>query len=186
MHHFSNFLIALFIIGCSSTVQHNSKQDAPTLSHVQTESIPNLIGSPSNLNDEPYELLLSLDSISNKEYMLTLKMNLKEGAFYVSPNSPGTYLGIFKIIMDSNDYVQFSDEMSEFPKSVESTDPWSRQPVNIVTESTIHTQKVTIKNPIDFELKGYVTFTIEPRCTKEENWFTLNFQDGKLNINAEF
>jgi hypothetical protein len=132
--------------------------------------------------NDPYTLKLKLDSISSNTYLLTLDMDLSVEAYYVSPLSPGTYTGIFDIIMDDNSDIQLTGKMTEDPISVESRDPFQGNPVNFVTQSTTHTQKIIITNSDNFTVRGKVQFTIEPKCTLEENWFSIHSNNGVISL----
>ncbi|QHI37564.1 hypothetical protein IMCC3317_29440 [Kordia antarctica] len=149
----------------------------------QVDTNPNIIsGEKISKHEEPYDLSLQVKRLKNDTYNLIIKMELKKDAHYVSPNSKGDYLGIFTMIMDKNTKLQMIGKFSESPLSEESVDPWNHGPVNFVRENTTHTQQFTISDTNDFEVSGFIQFTIEPRCTLEKVHFTISRKAGKLEI----
>jgi hypothetical protein len=169
--------IVLFLISCSTEIKSPEKINPITPSktaHSKNSNVP--------AYGDPYTLTMQLDSISPIEYVMVLNMDLQLGSYYVSPLSPGSFTGIFDIILNENTDITLDGTMSEFPLSTETTDPFQGDPVKFVTENTTHNQAITILNKQDFELTGKVQFTIEPLCTLEENWFTIASKDGQVTL----
>ena len=141
-----------------------------------------VIAGEINKYEEPYDLSLRVEKLKKNTYNLIIKMELKKGAHYVSPNSKGNYLGIFTLIIDKNTKLYMHGKFSESPLSKEGVDPWSSNPVNFVRENTTHTKQFTITDTNDFEVSGLIQFTIEPRCTMEKIKFTITNTSGKIEI----
>jgi hypothetical protein len=131
---------------------------------------------------EPYDVKFQVKKLKSKTYNLIIDMELEKDAHYVSPNSKGNYSGIFTMILEDNKKIHVNGKFSESPQSKESVDPWSGNPVNFVQEDTTHKQQFTIANTNDFEVSGYIQFTIEPRCTLEKVHFKIMQKSGVLEI----
>lgn len=136
----------------------------------------------SNTIKEPYEIQFRTEKLKNDLYNLIITMELQKGAHYVSPNSKGDYSGVFAMNLEENKQLQMNGKFSENPLSKESTDPWRGSPVNFVRENTTHTQQFTIEAKDDFEVSGWIQFTIEPRCTLEKIHFKITQKSGVLDI----
>lgn len=131
---------------------------------------------------EPYTLNFHLEKLKNNTYNLIIKMELEKDAHYVSPNSKGSYSGIFAMILEENTKLNMSGKFSESPLAKEKVDPWTGNPASFVREDTTHTQQFTVTDTNDFEVSGLIQFTIEPRCTLEKIKFTISSRNGKLAV----
>lgn len=132
--------------------------------------------------EEPYGIKFQVKKLKSNTYNLIIDMKLQKDAHYVSPNSKGNYTGIFTMILEDNKKIHMNGKFSESPQSKESADPWSGNPINFVREDTTHKQQFTTSNTNDFEVSGYIQFTIEPQCTLEKVHFKIVQKSGVLEI----
>jgi hypothetical protein len=178
-------LIAAFIllIGCSvdqsnQIATHNAENNGQVLLNPYGEK-----SISANRNAEQYRINMAIEKEKNDTYILDITMILGTGSYYISPNSEGTYSGKFKINLDSNSHIVMSDKIIEHPESKEQLNPWHGEPVNYVKTNTGYRQKIILNSKAkDFEVSGTVSFTIEPRCTFQENEFTIYSKSGKISL----
>lgn len=181
MNRFIAIALLLLSTGCSNQSSELESEGEITPVH-PLEFRPNLANGFSVEEIEPYELGVAIEQIQGNEYLLTFTMNLESGSYYVSPISPGDFSGIFALSFDEHSEIDIVGKMTEDPQSNDTIDVWAGGPVNLVQESTVHTQKVIIQSTKDFKIRGKLQFTIEPRCTLEENWFTIYEKNGIVGI----
>jgi len=173
-------LIGLFLmsIGCSlnknEAVVETHKSDLGNFNYVNTR----------NFQDNPYEIDFDVNQINKEERALVIKMNLAEGSYYLSPHTNPKYefSGVFKITLESNSNIIMYDSLVETPRSYEYRDSVYGGPANFVKENTTYEQKFKVLNDNDFDVKGLVQFTIEPKCTYEEIVFVLSNKSGKMTV----
>lgn len=151
------------------------------------EPMPSLVTYFSDdvvFKDELYTAILRVDKQQNETYQMDIQMHLKKGAYFVSPNAKGNFSGRFTLMLTENDKLQRSGVIIETPLSVEEFDahPFVNGPVNWVRVTTNYKQSFTLLSKKDFEVTGYLQFTIEPRCTLEKVPFILSYTNGKLSI----
>ena len=154
---------------------------------LSNDKIENVPLNTYEYNNDPYRLKLRIENEKKSngitEYTLRLEMVMDDGAFYVSPNNTyGEYMGVFDVSLNNSENLQLDDVITETPKSVLSTDPFTGDPVYTVTENTVHTIKLIVRTNEDFEVTGTVKFVIEPKCTLEETPFTITYKEGELKI----
>lgn len=167
----NKLILLISIVAIMSFTSENRQLQTDNSSHEKTIE-----------KKEPYTIKFQVNKLKSNAYNLSIDMELEEGAHYVSPNSKGNYTGIFTMILEENKEVQMSGNFSESPKSEESADPWSGNPINFVREDTTHKQQFMVSTANDFEVSGYIQFTIEPRCTLEKVYFKILQKSGVLHI----
>ncbi len=138
-----------------------------------------------NLNqqkEDPYQVKFSLEKQSETGYNLIVAMQLNEGAHYISPNSRRTFTGKFKLFIDSKEYLLVDNFLLEDPASVEIYDnhPFVDGYVNWVAQDTQYKKLIHVKTKDDFNVYGFIQFTIEPRCSLEKIPFIIKQRHGKL------
>jgi hypothetical protein len=135
----------------------------------------------------PYELKLDKHKLSNDTYHLEIKMFLYNDAFYVSPNAKRNFSGKFTFFVANNNFFTLKDNLIETPLSKEEYDshPFVDGNVNWVRVNTTYKQKLEISTTEDFEVRGYIQFTIEPRCTLEKIPVFIKYEKGKLNFEID-
>jgi len=133
---------------------------------------------------EPYEIDIQINEVGKNEYQLVIKMELQNGAHFVSPNAKRDFTGKFFMDLGSYEHLAFDGILLETPRSVEEIDPhpFVGGPVNWVRENTTYTQTLKLLSKDDFEVFGRIRFTIEPRCTLEEIPFAISYKNGVAKI----
>jgi len=124
----NKFLILMLTLFNISTYT-NKQIDTCTELGIQEEIIK---------KDEPYTLNFHIEKLKKNIYNLIIKMELEKDAHYVSPNSKGTYSGIFAMILEKNTKLRMREKFSENPLSKESIDPWSGNPVSFVKNKSYY------------------------------------------------
>ena len=94
------------------------------------------------------------------------------------------FSGKFTIVLDEPGKIQALGTLIEKPLSIEELDQREGL-VNWVRKSTNYRQKLKILSGENFEVRGHVQFTIEPRCTLEKIPFLLSQKDGKLSLKLD-
>ncbi len=133
---------------------------------------------------EPYKIDIQINEAGKNEYQLIIKMELHNGAHFVSPNAKRDFTGKFFMNLGSYEHFTFDGILVEAPRSVEEVDPhpFVGGPVNWVRENTTYTQSLKLLSNHDFEVFGKIRFTIEPRCTLEEIPFAISYKNGVAKI----
>jgi len=173
-------LIGLLLMSISCSLNKNEvivethKNDINGISYVNMR----------NFQEDPYEIDFDVNQINKDEYSMLITMNLDEGVYYFSPNTNPKYgySGVFKITLEPNPNLLMQDSLIETPKSYEYRDSIYGGPANFVKENTTYEQKFKVLTENDFDVKGLVQFTIEPKCTYEEIVFVLSNKSGKLSV----
>lgn len=137
--------------------------------------------------DALYTSIIRVDKQSDDEYVLSIQMNLKKDAYFVSPNAKRDFSGKFTIVLTEADKLKLSKAIVETPLSKEELDshPFVDGLVNWVRVDTNYKQTLTVLSKENFEVYGYIQFTIEPRCTLEKIPFILSYVDGKLSLKMD-
>ncbi|PKV53117.1 hypothetical protein ATE84_5252 [Aquimarina sp. MAR_2010_214] len=174
-----NKFIIVFIVLLSTGCAKNNPVGTVTTKATQTDTAKT---TTVNKMDDPYALALKIDTTDKNEHSLIVSIDLYDKAFFVSPHSNGNFLGRFALSLDETKSLVMKDSIIEFPKSLESYDPFSDRWVNFVKRNTTYTQKLTIDSQKDFEVFGLIKFVIEPRCTMEKVKFVISQRSGVLSI----
>ena len=147
------------------------------------EKVVNVTRSDLGYIGNPYAIKFKVNKLAGaNEFELEIRMELDSFAYFVSPVSKENYKGFFNLEIEDRGLVKLGNEMVENPKSIESIDEFSHEPVNFVTQNTTYTQKFTVNSKHDFEVNGIVKFVIEPKCTMEEIPFLIMYRDGKFKV----
>ena len=135
-------------------------------------------------NTKPYELKMKMNELEKDVFELELNMLLFNGAHFVSPNAKRAFKGKFTVHLDDSDKLIPISELIENPRSVEEYDPhpFVNGDVNWVREDTKYTLKLMRKAEKYFSVKGFIQFTIEPRCTLEKIPIIIKNVKGKLRV----
>jgi hypothetical protein len=135
-------------------------------------------------NSEPYTIAFHTDQLPNDVYEFVVKMKLHNGSYYVSPNAKRDFKGKFTIFLDDSNKLKPITELVETPLSVEEYDPhpFVNGIVNWVRVNTIYTQQLQVTSKENFQLKGMIQFTIEPRCTLEKIPIIFKYYNGKMRV----
>ncbi|MBG6130255.1 hypothetical protein IWQ47_001662 [Aquimarina sp. EL_43] len=168
-------LIVLLSIGCTK----NNQNDKVVTETAQTDTAKT---ATINKMDNPYALALKTDTTDKGEQRLIVSIDLYDKSYFVSPHSNGNFLGRFNLSLGETKHLTMKDSIIEFPKSLETYDPWSDGRVNFVKRNTTYTQKLIINSQKDFEVTGLIKFVIEPRCTMEKVKFVISQRSGVLSV----
>jgi len=140
-----------------------------------------------NLPTEPYELKLNTHKLSNDAYDLEIQMLLYNNAYYASPNAKGDIKGKFTFHVDTTDSFILKNKLIETPLSNEEYHSSTNDKglTNWISVNTLFKQKIQITTTKDFEVKGFIQFTIEPRCTLEKTPVIVKYKNGALKFEID-
>lgn len=177
---FYGLLILTFNCNCTDV---NSQEIAPI--PVMQDSI--YVG-PTHFSDEVvrddalYSSIIRVDKQQNNEYVLSVQMNLKKDAYFVSPTENRHFSGKFAIVFTEPQKVFSHGTILESPLSkVDKKEGF----VHLVRNNTNYKQTLKVLSNQKFEVMGHIQFTIEPRCTLEKIPFILSFENGKLRVRMD-
>ncbi len=146
--------------------------------------------APTHFNDDLvrddalYSSIIRVDKQQNDEYVLSIQMNLKKDAYFVSPNAKRDFSGKFTLVLNNPDKIVTKGTITETPLSKEELDKGEGL-VNFVRNNTHYKQTLKVLSNGNFEVMGHIQFTIEPRCTLEKIPFVLFFENGKLRVRMD-
>jgi hypothetical protein len=135
------------------------------------------------LHEDPlYTSIIRVDQQKDGAFVLSVQMNLKKEAYFVSPHEQKDLTGKFTIVLTEPEKMLIDGTIIESP--VAKTDDLHGF-VKCVRENTQYKQTLKVLSKENFEVYGYLQFTIEPRCTLEKIPFILSYQDGKLSVKLD-
>lgn len=183
----NRFLVVILVVfSFSFNSDKPLSQDAITNIEPQAQLIVDVEKAiiKSMIHPHPYELKMKVNEVENDLYELELNMLLFNGAHFVSPNAKRDFKGKFTLQLDDSDKLVPVSELIETPRSVEEHDPhpFVNGPVNWVREDTKYTLKLERKADNNFDMKGFIQFTIEPRCTLEKIPIIIKYAAGKMRV----
>ncbi|MEE9348676.1 MAG: hypothetical protein V3U80_01360 [Flavobacteriaceae bacterium] len=134
------------------------------------------------ITDSLYNLKIEVKKTEDNIFNLVISVDLKNGGYYVSPNTKKDYKGKFYTDFGSYKDVSFKGELQENKLEKSTTDPFPNveDPENNVFENAIFTQELNLKTTDEFFVMGRIQFVIEPRCTMEQIPFMITFKNGKM------
>ncbi|MFY0483239.1 hypothetical protein ACI6PS_11595 [Flavobacterium sp. PLA-1-15] len=135
-------------------------------------------------DDALYISTIRVDKRQNDEYVLSVQMNLKKDAYFISPNAKRAFSGKFTLVLPDSTKIATNGAISETPLSKEERDKGEGL-VNFVRRNTHYKQSLKVLTNENFEVNGHIQFTIEPRCTLEKIPFILSYVDGKLSVKMD-
>ena len=176
----------LLILSISCNSDKSQPKDALAIAEAPSTTLSYEINTIEKLKVklEPYELTMNMSQVGEDVYELELNMLLHNGAHFVSPNAKRAFKGKFTVHLDDSDQLVPISELIETPRSVEEYDPhpFVNGTVNWVREDTKYTLKLERKAEEYFSVKGFIQFTIEPRCTLEKIPIIIKNVKGKLRV----
>lgn len=172
----------ILLISCHSP----KEQTDINFDNISYNQIPELNQAPT-VPLEPYIINIRVDKTYKGEFILETFMHLYGGSHFVSPHSSERFKGRFSIALNDNEFLKLDEKFEEIPRSKEIHDPhpFVNGLVNWVSVDTKYKHELLILNEIDFKVKGWVTFTIEPRCTFEKIPFIVSYENGEMKIALE-
>ncbi|OIQ27569.1 MAG: hypothetical protein BM564_12415 [Bacteroidetes bacterium MedPE-SWsnd-G2] len=133
---------------------------------------------------EDYTLKFSMNPMDNNAYELLIDVELKNNAYYVSPNAKRDFKGKFTLELKEDNKLHSNSKLLETPPSVEEIDmhPYVNGTINWVRKNTNY--RITLERnwEEDFHILGHVKFTIEPKCTLEIIPIILKFENGEMKV----
>ena len=109
-------------------------------------------------------------------------IGLKKNSYFVSPTQHGSFTGKFTIVLTEPQHLQTNGAIIETPLSkVDENQGF----VKWVRQNTHYKQSLKVLTNENFEVYGYIQFTIEPRCSLEKIPFILSYVDGKLSVKRD-
>ena len=132
--------------------------------------------------DSLYTAMIRVDKQSDKEHVLSIQMNLKRNGYFVSPTESGAFTGKFTIVLTEPQHLQTNGAISESPLSKVDE---HKGFVKLVRQNTHYKQSLKVLSNENFEVYGFIQFTIEPRCSLEKIPFVLSYVDGKLRLRMD-
>ena len=179
----NKFLVGILVI-VSFSCQFDKPQSQELIAKLETPVVVPLPATAPKDSTEPYELKMKMNELEKDEFELELSMLLFNGAHFVSPNAKRAFKGKFTVHLDDNDKLVPISELIENPPSVEEYDPhpFVNGNVNWVREDTKYTLKLKRNAEKYFSVKGFIQFTIEPRCTLEKIPIIIKNIKGKLRV----
>ena len=186
MNNYLIYGVLCFFMGF--TAEHIQSHEVSATDKTQvTPSEPTYFSDDLVFNDELYTVVLRVDQQKNSDYLMTVEMLLKKNAYFVSPNSRRDFSGRFTIVWKDVNYLKLDEVLTETPLSLEEFDPhpFVKGPVNWVRVNTTYKQSLKVFSEENFEVSGYLQFTIEPRCSLEKLPFRLSYKNGRLSAVVE-
>jgi len=184
MYKLVTFTIAIAIFSCNPNAPSNDIAMADTAKETATLNQVTTVKTKMAATTEPYALKINMNPLQKDTYELEIVMILQEGAHFVSPNATGNFSGKFTLQLDDSEYLTRVSELIETPRSVEEFDPhpFVNGNVNWVREDTKYTLQLKSGTKEYFSVKGFIQFTIEPRCTLEKIPIIIKNVGGELRV----
>jgi len=184
MYRFFLVGLCVLVVGCVSNKtqeqEHIAGLQAP-LSVLVPEGM--LVYGPL-INPEPYGLKMKINKLENDLFDFEVGMKLFNGAHFISPNAVRDFSGKFTIHIEDSEQLEIVSELIETPRSVEEIDlhPFTNGTVNWVRKDTKYNQTLKPIVETDFDVTGFIQFTIEPRCTLENIPIIIKYSDGDMRV----
>jgi hypothetical protein len=177
---FFGLLLLSFNYNCAEV---NSQDMAQNTTAVDSVYVGQTHFSDDVVREDPlYTAIVRVDKQSDKEHLLSIQMNLKKNGYFVSPTESGAFTGKFTIVLTEPQHLQTDGAIIETPLSkVDENEGFAK----LVRENTHYKQSLRVLSKENFEVYGYIQFTIEPRCTLEKVPFILSYVDGKLSVKMD-
>jgi hypothetical protein len=140
-----------------------------------------------NLPTQPYDIKLDIHKLNNDFYDLDIQMLLYNDAYYASPNAKRDLKGKFTFYVNTTDSFILKDKLIETPLSNEKYHSSTNDKglTNWVGVDTSYKQKIQITTKEDFEVYGFIQFTIEPRCTLEKIPVFIQYKNGVMKFEID-
>ena len=176
----------LFVLSCKMDFPKTEVTIESDISQVTKSEPRNQIVYGPKLPENPYELKLDTHKLSDGVYDIEMKMFLYNDAFYASPNEKKDLKGKFTFVVANNDFFTLEDNLIETHLSAEKHNYYSSDyGPKWIHENTSYKQKLEISTTEDFEVRGHIQFTIEPRCTLEKIPVFIKYEKGVLKFEID-
>lgn len=181
------FFCLFIAISCKIDPSKNKPNTENVSAQIPESELNSLPIYGPHLPSEPYELILDVHKLSNGIYDLEIQMLLYNNAYYASPNAKGDLSGKFAFFVKNNDSFILKNNLIETPLSNKKYDSSTNDKglTSWIGVDTSYKQKLEITTTEDFEINGFIQFTIEPRCTLEKIPVIIKCKNGvvKFEIN---
>ncbi|WP_130735040.1 hypothetical protein [Flavobacterium sp. J27] len=160
----------LLLISCKiDSSKTESTSDTILSQNLKNETEKSLQYGP-NVSAEPYEMKLDIHEVSDAVYDLEIQMLLYNNAYYASSNSKKDFKGKFTFFIEDTPFFTLKNNLIETPLLIKQSDSESANNplLDWIRVNTYYKQQLEIKTLEDFMVRGYIQFTIEPRCTLEK------------------
>lgn len=169
-------LLSLLCFACEPKIDFSPNEEKEAMHAYSARTALN------NDNNQPYALYTHIEKLSDKEFDLIIDVELKDGAYFVSPNSKGDYKGKFSINILESNFVKVHPEIMETPIPIETINDYSLKPVSWIKENTTFRKRFTITQNFDLFVRGTVQFVIEPQCVMTAKEFIIKFENGNFSV----
>ena len=178
-------LSLLLLISCKSE-QPQPRKDLLAINSYQDMAV-NFSELHPDHDEKLYDTYVELKMLTDDTYEFIIHMDLHNGSFYVSPNAKRDFAGKFTLEFANFDHFEPISELEERPLSKEIYDPhpFVKGLVNWVNEDTKYYLKLKRTSNEEFYTKGFIQFTIEPRCTLEKIPIMMKFVDGVMHAQIQ-
>lgn len=181
---FYGLVFLSFNYNCTSVNSQEIAANATVQDSVYVGSRPTHFSDDLVRDDALYISTIRVDKRHKDEYVLSVQMNLKKGAYFISPHAKRDFSGKFTIVLANPEKIVTTGAITEAPSSEEEFDKGEGW-VNFVRKNTHYKQTLKVLSNEKFEVMGYIQFTIEPRCTLEKIPFIVSYENGKLTLKMD-
>ena len=180
-----NRLLIIFILAVSVSCSEQKETPAQALNSNAEAEVAAIFPATNPMNvwdGKDYKLHVNMIPAADSSYTLQLRMELYNGAHFISPNAVRDFKGKFTINIEDSEQLETLSKILETPLSVEELDPhpFVDGTVNWVRTNTTYTQDFKATTTDDFYVEGFAIFTIEPACTLEKVRFFIKNNQGEL------
>lgn len=182
MNRFLIVSVLALSVSCSNTNKETPEQAINTAPNTEIAAIYPATNPNNVWEGKDYTLHVNMIPASNGVYTLQLRMELYNGAHFISPNAVRDFKGKFTINIEDSEQLETRSKILETPLSIEELDPhpFVDGTVNWVRTNTTYTQDFKATTTDYFYVEGFATFTIEPACTLEKIRFFIKNNQGEL------
>ena len=176
--------LCILTVGCNSNETQSQEPIASLEMPIPILVPERMMENGPVVNPDPYDLKMQINTLENNMFDFEVSILLYNGAHYISPNAVRDFTGKFTIHIEDNPQLEIVSELEETPRSVEEIDlhPFTNGTVNWVREDTRYNQTLKPTVETDFDVMGFIQFTIEPRCTLEKIPIIIKYRDGDLRV----
>ncbi|VXC20007.1 conserved hypothetical protein [Flavobacterium sp. 9AF] len=150
----------------------------------QKDSVFNLGPKPTS---NPYEVKLDIHQKSDAIYDLEIQMLLYNNAYYASSNTKKDFKGKFTFSVDETPSFTLKNNLIETPLLIQENNSESKDPSlsDWIRVNTYYKQQLEVNTTVDFIVRGFIQFTIEPRCTLEKIPVIIKSEKGMVKFEID-
>lgn len=131
----------------------------------------------------PFEMELVINTENPDRIVMDVDLNILFESFILSYNSGDEFMGRFLITLEDNEFVSLSGAPIESPEPVEEIYHWAdNEKVQKLKGKVDVEQEIILLSKDDFEVTGFVSFTVEPNCNFYETHFIISNKAGVLAV----